>query len=929
MCFEAVMAAAPQDHDSDRIPYQLTDRSSPYKHLDYFEREDSPLFFGREKEIRRLINLVCAHKLVVVTGPSGTGKTSLLNAGLLAWSDRNPPFVGIYSRCGQNPERSVIDAVCAHLGRADGGFGGDDTLLTLLRQSMDQGLGIPIVVLDQAEELFTRFDERLRERFLITIRTCLTSPNLPVRFVLAIRDDFLGRLVDLRSLLPSLLQNTFYVPSLTKNAAIAAIRNPSLLFNVPFDESLAARVFEEIGSVQVAPPQIQIVCDSLFRQRDENGITSTLYDKLGGARSILAEFTEQQIDLLGRRRGQAKEVLKVMVTSEGTKEVLSSAEIARRAKSKPEQVQRILFHLRDTCRLIRTVAEDGELRFELAHEYLTTAIWAWMSQEEKKQREVEELLIKELRSWRHFRSIRLGADRLQRFAEHSNLLELDAESLTLFLLSSITHQLDAKEWVRLVTNMGESVQDQISAHLFAYFRDSDLNQRGEAAEVITQLDPRPLLKALESPTAHSRRVALEMIGGIRLSSAVSFIGHLLDDPDEACRSLACGALGAIGDSEAVRILSEAASRKDLTTVCAAIRALGRVGVPKSQYDTILTALTSGQPALVKSVANAIEYGESPGAVQFIIQQNLPSAACDELWQAIAAMPTRCAPWFGKIISELSNDQLLRARQLPTSNWVGHEVEIEKLRRKLPSEYSGWRAEPKLQILIPPNCSPDLAAKALVGEYRVEAIQELARRGESTYGLLKALATNTSARVRAAFLEILIKQGETSDRAIRETQGSNMALNDEDPTVRSIACQLAANLKLWSVLETVLLSDRNGKARSGALRGLTEAPLNIIVNERVVRDCMKSSEPAERYWACLFTKERNLIKLSDTIRTLVYDDTALAPSGHHDDKSWPYFDLQVGRTVADAAKATLAILSPGSSIWRDHGDWQHSFRGETK
>src|ERR1044072_5588965 len=59
----------------------------PYKHLRYFERNDSTIFFGRPVEPRRLCDLVFGHRLVVVTGPSGSGKTSLVNAGLLAAID--------------------------------------------------------------------------------------------------------------------------------------------------------------------------------------------------------------------------------------------------------------------------------------------------------------------------------------------------------------------------------------------------------------------------------------------------------------------------------------------------------------------------------------------------------------------------------------------------------------------------------------------------------------------------------------------------------------------------------------------------------------------------------------------------------------------------------------------------------------------------
>ena len=128
-------------------------RQSPYKHLDYFERHETELFFGREREIQRLVHMVSAHRVVVLTGPSGAGKTSLLNAGLLAWTDQTSAHSGVYARCGNDPMTSIAEAISNSMNIEVRLDRDDDTLSEFLSKVRDESRSVPIIVLDQAEEL--------------------------------------------------------------------------------------------------------------------------------------------------------------------------------------------------------------------------------------------------------------------------------------------------------------------------------------------------------------------------------------------------------------------------------------------------------------------------------------------------------------------------------------------------------------------------------------------------------------------------------------------------------------------------------------------------------------------------------------------------------------------------------------------------------
>jgi HEAT repeat protein len=909
-------------------------RASPYKHLDYFEKEDASFFYGRENELRQLIDLICGHRLVIVAGPSGTGKTSLLKAGVLAWCDIHPPFVGIYSRCGEDPESSMLEAI-----RRQNDLSTDSPwqqrLMARLQRSSEEGRaenalttelyalcgrhGPPLIVLDQAEELFTRFDSRLRDRFFLTIRTCLTDPNLPVRFVLSIRDDFLSRLVEMRPLLPSMLQNTFYVAPLSRASGIAAIRQPSLQMGVAFDEKLADQILDEIAGERVAPPQIQIVCDCLYRRRNGDRIDSTLYSSLGGARSILGHFMEQQLTRLGDGAELARQVLKAMVTSEGTKEVLSHMDVARRARCPEPDVRLILIELRDTCRLVRSLFEGNEQRFELAHEYLTFAIWQWMTQEERDRREIDELLIKELRAWRQFHSIRLGPDRLNHFAHHVRVLEVDADALTLLLLSAVSHQCDTRPWIDKSSAMSDADLDIIAANLFDYFKLAEFNQRCEAAEVISQLEPGPLVRALGSAHERSRHAAIEMIGGIRFEAAVSKLGALMDHEDEKTAVLACGALGAVGGDTALALLVSAVRNRGGSNAvfAASLQALGRLGIPSTCFESLQFALETESEGLRRSAAKALEYGLSFEAVKHLLRQaKVSKVVSDIVWKSTPHLPRSCEAWFEEFANSLKQSQLRHIDTLLGECWVVYVIRRVYWRRE-PNLLSA-AAPPPIENLLPYGCSVEVAAKVIENRFSA-AIAELARRGTSVHSLVEKLAAYDNSSIRIAAAKILANQnvGVGDQFALRTAE---RLASDSSQEVVAAACVLAQQRKHWSLLERVVRSSMSGLGRGAALRGLADAVGVSPLSENVVRECLEGGDETERFWACIYSCKHRLLGLLDALRDLVHDQAT--PRGLQDlTLSRPDF----GTSVATAARRALSDLSPSSKVWIEHLDWQQSFR----
>ena len=124
---------------------------SPYKFLDYFEPEDAELFFGRDQEIGRLLRKFHAARLLILHGESGTGKTSLIRAGLLPRLSAES-YVPVYVRALQEPTRAIKEAMIRQLGVGDRHV--HLPLVQFLDAETTHLSKTVVVILDQFEEFF-------------------------------------------------------------------------------------------------------------------------------------------------------------------------------------------------------------------------------------------------------------------------------------------------------------------------------------------------------------------------------------------------------------------------------------------------------------------------------------------------------------------------------------------------------------------------------------------------------------------------------------------------------------------------------------------------------------------------------------------------------------------------------------------------------
>ena len=234
-------------------------RKSPFKGLRPFTEDDKEWFFGRDDETDEILSLILGHKLVLLYGRSGAGKTSLLNAKIIPELKEEGFHVLPTARVGNIlPEKSLFASnpyiFNALQNLIDGNFFPFDISLDLTKitltgilkrlirsQVENQKKGL-VIIFDQLEELFTNiYSENWRKQrqdFFKQIADALESDHFVLRVVLIIREDYLDYLLPFGRMLPENLRPRFRLERLSNDQAKEAIEEPLKKAKVEFREIL-------------------------------------------------------------------------------------------------------------------------------------------------------------------------------------------------------------------------------------------------------------------------------------------------------------------------------------------------------------------------------------------------------------------------------------------------------------------------------------------------------------------------------------------------------------------------------------------------------------------------------------------------------------------------------------------------------------------
>lgn len=452
--------------DPDRS-FRWDPTRSPYPGLQPFDADDAAVFFGREKETRRLVELLQPTlergrgRFVGIVGPSGSGKSSLLRAGLMPRLQSPPgrwvvlPVVLPGRRPLRTLVRSLEDAFAAsshHRTRTEIAHaldGGPNGLRDLVEELRDRD-GDVLLVIDQGEELTTRSAEGDRDAFLDLLRGALGHDS-PLWVVATIRSEFLSGAPD-RAGLADVIDDAIVVEPLHRRRLPEVIERPAQRAGLRFEPGLVARIVDETAGGDALPMMAHTLRELAERVNDRAIITWAAYHELGGVAGALSNRADRLLDELERQGiDHVLSTLLKLAAVHGTGEA-TRRRVQRDGLSASERFVMDAFL---DARLLRSrVVADRPATVEVAHEALLRQ-WAPLrdaveaARTSLRMRTEVERLAAEWDAGGRDDSYLLRGERLARFAPwtEEDASQLDERSRA-FLDSSVRFEASAREQSR-------------------------------------------------------------------------------------------------------------------------------------------------------------------------------------------------------------------------------------------------------------------------------------------------------------------------------------------------------------------------------------------------------------------------------------------------------------------------------------------------
>ena len=394
--FQLIIEGLPFDFPPVRTKFTGTEAptpgASPFKGLRYFEEVDSNLFFGRELLTAKLLDRLHESRfLSVIIGASGSGKSSLVRAGLipLIRNEQNK----IWRIHILTPTAYPLSALATELTRDSESVTAaailmDDLMqdprslsLFLARQNQKQ---LVLLVIDQFEELFTLCrDEFEREAFIDNLLTTLNQSNNTVTLVLTLRADFYAHLAQYPELREAVAKHQEYIGPMTMDELRRAIEEPARLGHWEFEPGLVDLILRDVGDEPGALPLLSHALLETWKRRAGHTLTLKGYDDAGGVHGAIAHTAEGVYkNLSADEQTIARNIfLRLTELGEGTEDTRRRAsfdELLSDVQTKHE-VREVL-NLLAEARLI-TLSEDTA---EVAHEALIRewpTLREWLNQD--------------------------------------------------------------------------------------------------------------------------------------------------------------------------------------------------------------------------------------------------------------------------------------------------------------------------------------------------------------------------------------------------------------------------------------------------------------------------------------------------------------------------------------------------------------------
>jgi energy-coupling factor transporter ATP-binding protein EcfA2 len=302
---------------------------APYPGLEAFAPEDAAVFFGRDTEINDLVRRLQptlqrgAHRLIAVVGPSGSGKSSLVRAGVVSRLRRRGGWiVPAPMRPGEGPVRNLARVLASEVGRQatidsiekrlEASTSGLLDIFREVCQPMGGDNPSLLLVIDQAEELATLTKPDARSSFLDLLRQALVV-EVPLWVVATVRSEFLDAVLADADL-AGVFNEPYLLGPLTRDRLFEVVQRPALRAGVDMDAALVARIVDDTQGGDALPLlayTLRRLWERCIPDRPGGPIAMSDYDAVGGVVGALKQQADEIMDEL-RRRGQGDLVLSTL-----------------------------------------------------------------------------------------------------------------------------------------------------------------------------------------------------------------------------------------------------------------------------------------------------------------------------------------------------------------------------------------------------------------------------------------------------------------------------------------------------------------------------------------------------------------------------------------------------------------------------------------
>ena len=344
---------------------------------------------GREQDVKRLRTRIAGtqHKLTVIHGQSGVGKSSILQGGLIPALQKEPigerDAVPIYLRVYTNwiellgeslkteTLKSTNDQLSPH---------STDTIIQKLRKNADKYL-LTVLIFDQFEEFFFVYTDKIqRKPFYDFFRICLDIPF--VKIVLSLREDYLHYLLELDRLVDLTVTNNnildkdirYYLGNFSPPDATTVIQTLTEKTRFYLQAELITELVKELAGDmgEVRPIELQIVGTQL---QTEQITTLAKYREFGNKEKVVEKFLEDVIKDCGSEHEQVARLLLYLLTDENNTRPLKTKDELVVQLPESENLDLVLIlNIFVASGLVLLLRESPADRYQLVHDYLVEFI---------------------------------------------------------------------------------------------------------------------------------------------------------------------------------------------------------------------------------------------------------------------------------------------------------------------------------------------------------------------------------------------------------------------------------------------------------------------------------------------------------------------------------------------------------------------------